>query len=169
MKDKKIYYNELGFKVPDGFFENLEDQLMDYVSLKSQLPSDTGFKVPDGYFDALTDELLNTPVHITEETPVKKINWWYPAIAVAAGLAVLFSLNITGESNTTVDFAQLETAEIEEFFMYQQDYEQIESLELLYEDQPDVLEEINIREELSQDVLYNYLLDDLELNEIITE
>lgn len=169
MKDKNTYPNDLGFKVPDGFFENLEDQLMDQASLKSQLPNDTGFEVPDGYFDTLTDELLTTEVDIKEETPVRNLNWWYPALAVAAGLAVLFSLNIFDTTTETVDFAQLETAELEVFFSNQSDFEQDESLELLYAYEPELLEEVSIREELPEEELYNYLLEDIDINEIIIE
>jgi len=84
MKDKNTYRNDLGFKVPKGYFENLEDQLMDHASLKSELSSDTGFTVPDGYFDSLTHELLAVNEVAIKEPKVKKLNWWYPALAVAA-------------------------------------------------------------------------------------
>lgn len=112
MKDKKTYHKELGFKLPDNYFENLEDQLMDHVSLTSELSDDAGFKTPGGYFDTLTDELvvhaslkdaigddhaftvpdgyfeslsselLPDDTNLTKEVTVKKLNWWYPALAV---------------------------------------------------------------------------------------
>lgn len=169
MKDKNTYRNDLGFKVPDGYFENLEDQLMDQASLKSQLPNDTGFEVPDGYFDGLTHELLPVNEVVIKEPEVKNLNWWYPALAVAAGLAVLFSLNIFNTTTETVDFAQLETAELEVFFSNQSDFEQDESLELLYAYEPELLEEVSIHEELPEEELYNYLLEDIDINEIIIE
>lgn len=169
MKDKNTYRNDLGFKVPKGYFENLEDQLMDHASLKSELSSDTGFTVPDGYFDSLTHELLAVNEVAIKEPKVKKLNWWYPALAVAAGLAVLFSLNIFNTNTEIVDFAQLESSELEAFFSDQSDFEQDESLELLFADEPELLEEVSIHEELPEEELYNYLLEDIDINEIIIE
>ena len=52
MKEDKKYRH--GFKVPDRYFEDLENSL-NYRLMEDDIPSSSGFTVPDNYFEGLED------------------------------------------------------------------------------------------------------------------
>lgn len=78
------------FKVPEGYFEELEDRVMskvkaDEVELDTKLP----FEVPLGYFDGLADKVMDQ----VGKKPAKRLNVWRKPMAVAASVAALLMLS----------------------------------------------------------------------------
>ncbi|PRP65967.1 hypothetical protein [Nonlabens agnitus] len=55
---KKNTHNDLGFKVPQGYFKANIDRLCDNVK-PAQEREDSQFSVPSGYFDGLEDRIMN--------------------------------------------------------------------------------------------------------------
>ena len=54
MKEDNLYKNN-DFKIPEGYFDHLEDRLMDKIENDHSLNlnKNTGFKSPDGYFEII--------------------------------------------------------------------------------------------------------------------
>lgn len=105
------------FKTPEGYFENLTDNLFDKLNEKKiDLPKKSGFAIPEDYLDGLNksiQEKLNTQeTKVVQLHPLKK---YYVAIAsVAAILLVFFGLNWNATEAPTWD--DLANAEIEAYF-----------------------------------------------------
>lgn len=81
MKDKKHIH---GFKVPQDYFDNLEERIMQNVAM-DQLPKDTGMRVPDGYFEQLENRVMAQTIKPEKKkSKVIKLNsWWKVAIAAS--------------------------------------------------------------------------------------
>lgn len=103
--------NKTGFKVPEDYFENLEDHLLSTAKLKDK-NSTSGFKVPDNYFESFEDRLLQK-VSKQKETKVislfRKKHMLYAA-GIAASILLLFNLSIF-DNQTSWDDIDTETAE----------------------------------------------------------
>ena len=55
---KKNTHNDLGFKVPEGYFESNMDRLFDKVN-PAQESKELPFSVPSGYFETLEDRIMD--------------------------------------------------------------------------------------------------------------
>ncbi|MDB4292146.1 hypothetical protein N9954_01975 [Maribacter sp.] len=105
------------FKVPEGYFENLNDRLMDGLSEeRPNLPKGDGFAVPDDYFETVHATILDKmnvgetkviPLH-----PYKK--YYYAAASIAAAVLVIFGLNWNTSEVPT--FEGLAESDIENYF-----------------------------------------------------
>ena len=88
MKKKE---QQSGFRVPDGYFTDLNARLKERIETSpGDLPDSEGFTIPPGYFEALGERLLR-------EAPDKKVirltpllKYWPAAAAVAAVVSLLF-------------------------------------------------------------------------------
>ncbi|MCH4822881.1 hypothetical protein ML462_06815 [Gramella lutea] len=85
---KKNISNHSPFKVPENYFENLEERMMQkFDDSKSLLPSEknSGFKVPDSYFENLEDKILaRSAKKESKVINLFKKEYLYYAAAVAA-------------------------------------------------------------------------------------
>lgn len=167
MKKDNKHNKKLGFQVPQDFFKNFEEDMMTQWNLEEKLGKDTGFDVPDGYFESLEQQLL--PV---TETKVVQLNTGinyktilYPVLAIAAVLAVVLSLNTGAES---IDITSVDTEAIEDYLIDEASlYDDVIVDELFVNN--DILDNLNYTNDIDADELFNYLQDEIELNEIITE
>ena len=80
---------ESGFEVPNGYFDNIEDQFS--TKLKEEtLPDSSGFEVPEGYFDTLENKILDQ-VELPKKGKVISLRSRILRISsVAAAVALLF-------------------------------------------------------------------------------
>ncbi|MGJ8684576.1 MAG: hypothetical protein ACSHWW_08130 [Nonlabens sp.] len=167
MNKENKHNKDLGFQVPQDFFKNFEEEMMTQVVLEEKLGKKTGFQVPDGYFESLEDQLLpvmeEPKVVQLPHTNYKRI--LFPILAIAAVLAVIFTLNFEQE---TYDLASVQTQELEEYLINNESLYDDSSLETLFADN-DILDTMSISSDLDTDELYDYLQEEMELNEIITE
>jgi hypothetical protein len=99
---------ERGFKVPDGYFEEVQDRIL------HRLPNsqERGFKVPEGYFENFevrTDGLSqkNRVLPIRKNTRAR-IVW----MAAAASLLLFFGLKYINLGPTEPDWNSLEQTEL---------------------------------------------------------
>jgi hypothetical protein len=111
MKNENLHnIKNSGFKVPQDYFEGLEDSILNEAKLKS-IVSDTGFKTPDGYFD-------NFEVTIEKETKVisifSKKNMLFVS-SIAAAIVLFFSLNIF--DNSPLTFNDLDTTTVDNYIL----------------------------------------------------
>lgn len=162
MEKKKLPYNpDSGFKVPENYFDDLTDRLMDNISSieAGNIPhleeiSDTGFKVPDGYFENFEVQLPPKEEKEAKVIPLFSKRNLYYASGVAAIFIAVFS---TVLSNSSPDYSwdNVELSAIENYIdSGYTDMSPSEITNFLYED--DYVVETNF-DDVNADAVYDYL------------
>ncbi|OIQ22928.1 hypothetical protein [Lacinutrix sp. MedPE-SW] len=149
MENKNLHnIKETGFKVPQDYFEALEDTILNEVKLKS-IVSESGLKIPKGYLD-------NFNVSVKEETKVisifNKKNIIFVS-SIAAAIVLFFSLNIFNTSTTTLD--DIDTASVDDYILNETE---ISELTTLFQDS-DLSEAQFIDYTLSDEALDSFIED----------
>ncbi|WP_340063872.1 hypothetical protein [Ascidiimonas aurantiaca] len=97
MNKKDLYKNKGGFKLPNGYFDDVEERLIERWD--SKIPKETGFSVPENYFETLSETLQNK-VFSRQNQQGRMISlfrskkYTYIATAIAACLIVLLYMKI---------------------------------------------------------------------------
>jgi hypothetical protein len=118
-KSNNIQDKKSGFKVPENYFDSLENSVLDQIKSK-EISKKTGFKTPQNYFSEFTVKL---PVE-KEETKVIALNSWTKWVAAASIIAVsiLGALYIDSISpKKSLQFSDLDNDMIEQYFEYNLD------------------------------------------------
>ncbi|WP_397303756.1 hypothetical protein [Nonlabens ulvanivorans] len=167
MEKENKHNKDLGFQVPQDFFKNFEEDMMTQWNLEDKLGKETGFEVPDGYFETLEEQLLPVVDDKVRQLPKKSnvTTFLYPFLAIAAMLAIVLTLN---SGNESVDIASVDTSVLEDYLIEESFLYDDATVDILFADN-DILDNINLTESVDTDVLYDYLEDEMDLNEIITE
>lgn len=160
-KNKTHNIKNTGFKVPEGYFDSLEDQIMNQVKLSEV--DDAGFKIPDDYLDSIEDSVFNT---ISQEKTTKVIPLFSKRnILYISGIAatILLLLNLSIFKNDSWD---IEAQTVENYMID----EAISSYEIasLLEDE-DLIEENFVNHNFSDENIENYVLDNIDIEELILE
>lgn len=158
-----------GFKVPETYFLDFDARLLDKLE-EEKLPKATGFKTPDGYFEALDDSVikrLDLPGKKGKVIPLFSRKVWGYTTSVAACAAVVFIVfNIN--KTQTANFDTLQFSAISNYIEGENlglDISEIESL--LNEDE---IGTIQFEYELvTEDVLEEYLMDNLDVSTILNQ
>ncbi|MEA1786935.1 hypothetical protein U1E44_12605 [Arenibacter sp. GZD96] len=107
-----------GFKIPEGYFENVSERILHTIEHTAQEKPNEGFKVPANYFDHLDQRILKRL-----EPPKGKLithnaftKYYYAAVAIAAIFLVFFGLNKNPVQNAIFDFEDLSFSDIETYF-----------------------------------------------------
>ncbi|MEP2968383.1 hypothetical protein, partial [Nonlabens ulvanivorans] len=126
-----------------------------------------GFEVPDGYFETLEEQLLPVVDDKVRQLPKKSnvTTFLYPVLAIAAMLVIVLTLN---SGNESVDIASVDTSVLEDYLIEESFLYDDATVDILFADN-DILDNISLTESVDTDVLYDYLEDEMDLNEIITE
>ena len=155
-----------GFKSPQGYFNNLEEDLSLRMS-ESDIPEETGLGIPENYFDRIEEnvmELLNR-----EESKSKVISLWsrnkvWYALAVAASVILGWVLFVPFEKN---EFNQLPITEVEQYINNGElDLEIYDMAQLLTETE---IDELTGSIKFDEAHLETYLMDHLDESTLITE
>lgn len=120
MKNNKLPYHNPGFKVPDNYFQDLEERLMHAVQEEKNPPEvmetysrQPGFVVPEGYFNNFGERIfdrVNKPVKVIPLFSAKKIFYAAAVAAVFIGIiSTLFFRSNTAEY--TLDSLELSALE----------------------------------------------------------
>ena len=170
MNKENKHNKDLGFQVPQDFFKNFEEEMITQLSLDKKIGKETGFQTPDGYFESLEEQLMPSSkskvINFNPSNSSSSVKLLYPLLAVAAILAVILALNTRG--NEILDIASIETTELEDYLAEDAFLYDDTAVDILFTDN-DVLDQINFSEGIEPDDLYDYLEDEIELNEIIIE
>lgn len=158
-----------GFKVPETYFLDFEARLLDKLE-EEKLPKATGFKTPEGYFEALEESVikrLDLPEKKGKVIPLfsRKV-WGYTASIAACAALVFFFFNINKtqpDNFDTVQFSAISNyIEGENLGL---DISEIESL--LNEDEINTIQfEYDV---VSEDVMEEYLLDNLDVSTLLNQ
>lgn len=161
-KNKLHNIKNTGFKAPDGYFDDLEDSIVLQLKLQKKLDS-SGFKTPDKYFDSLEDKILDK---VKNEPKVislfSKRNLLY-ASSIAAAIVILFGIFL---KNDDLSFDDLEITSIENY-LYDEDFDSYEIASMF------TVEELSsasfVESELSEDIIQDYLLENVSIEDLLIE
>lgn len=159
MKNIKLHIQQdSGFKVPQHYFEGLEDSILAEAKLKN-LVSDSGFKTPEGYLD-------NFKVSVIEETKIislaRRKNILFIS-SIAAAVVLFFSLALF--KSTPLSISDLETATVDNYILNETE---IGDLTTLFQDNE--LSETQFTESSLSDLsLESYLYNNSELEDLIQD
>ncbi|WP_452223381.1 hypothetical protein [Lacinutrix chionoecetis] len=121
MKKEHLNNRKSGFKVPQNYFEGLEDSLLVHAKLKNKV-SESGLKTPDGYLE-------NFSVSVEKETKVISIfsrkNVLFVS-SIAAALVLFFSLNIF--DNSPLSLNDLDTTTVDSYILNETEVSDLSSL-----------------------------------------
>lgn len=166
--NKKDLHNikDTGFKTPNNYFDAIEDRIFSKLNAESKLSTikESGYRVPDGYLDTVEDVVLSKVE--PEESKVislfTRTNLLY-ATSIAAALVLLFSVFIKDEEPIAID------SEMVELYLEEQNLSSYELAELLNE--VELLDEdFNvIEEQINESELESYLLDNVNIEDIIEQ
>jgi cell division protein FtsL len=164
MNTNKLHnIKDTGFKVPKNYFDSLEDAILTDLKLKEMAP-ESGYKVPDNYFESLEHKITNAIVLEKEGKVIKLFTWRKAAYitSIAASLILMFNIFFNNTKNITID--TIETASIEDYILN----EDLETSEIasLFADE-DLADVQLINDGYSSETLENYIIDNLEIEDII--
>lgn len=158
-----------GFKVPEGYFDELEDQIS-IAQKEASLPKETGYKVPSNYFENFEDKLLTT-LHSEENKATVKViplyqrNWFKVTTSIAACLLIALFVSLNQKDDITIELAENEVTNYLETDLASIDTDDI--AQLLTETE---LEELDFdNEEVSNTNLEEYLLENLDDTSLLIE
>ncbi len=81
-----------GFKVPEGYFDTLEDRVMQNITWEEKNSKiNTGFSIPKDYFNTLENNIMSK-LEVNKETPV--IALWQRKSVWISSIAALFLISL---------------------------------------------------------------------------
>ena len=164
MKKNSLNNIENGFKVPKGYFDEFEDGLLSELQLK-ETASHSGFILPADYFESLDNKILDA---VKKDHKTKVINLFSfrkiaYATAVAASLILIYTVSFNKNENLNIN--NIETASIENYIL-KEGLETSDIASLFSDD--DLSEITSVKNNLSSESLENYVLEHLDIDELIT-
>jgi hypothetical protein len=168
MRNNNIH-TQAGFKVPDGYFDQLTDRVLEN-NQGQDMQDHAGFIMPEDYLLSLEDRVMSRLEQQTKVKPLqvsKSKQWLYPVLAMAAIFVGFIAMNGLF-SQDKVTFADLEDHEITDFLVDADFMQDEESVALLFADNT-ILKEIEMEENITDKELFDYLMEDASLNQIIIE
>lgn len=162
MTKRKLHNIESGFKTPDNYFNQFEDNLLREIKLKERV-SNSGHKVPTGYFE-------NFEVTIDKQNPTetKVISLFSrKTLLYAASIAAIAILIINIPAfKTTQNFASLDVESMETY-MLDNDYSAYDLSDLITDSE--AFEESILDEALINISLEDYFYENIELEDFNIE
>jgi len=158
MKHKShINTSKLGFKVPEGYFDSIDQTMACKVKSKSE-NSDFGYRVPESYFNDFS--LSAPPKESTSKViKLKELSRWVAAASILA-FAVLSALHIDDISpDENLQFSDLDRDMIEDYLDYTMEnpeefieYENTSSINTIINDNIVNLKDNDILEYLNDEI-----------------
>ncbi|MFH4967350.1 hypothetical protein V8G61_04010 [Gaetbulibacter sp. M240] len=163
-KNKLNTIKKTGFKVPEDYFNNLEEQLLSAAKLRDKNPS-SGFGVPDGYFETLEERIMQQVPEAQDSKVISLFRNKYVlyTAGIAASILLLFNLSIFDHQTSWED---IDTETAENYVINENigTYEIASLLELENIDETNFLE-LDIKEEQ----LETYLENNAEIETLLIE
>lgn len=165
MKHNKLHLNKsTGHKIPDGYFDKVEEALWDQTKLSSQIDVH-GFDVPTNYFDTFDAKVLRKLSIEKASTPKTLPFWtWKTSLyitGIAASILVLLGIFINSKNN--IDFNDLETVSIENY-LSEEDFS-VQDLAVLNSEDYVLFEGFD-DSEIPDSTIENYLLEHSSLDDL---
>lgn len=160
----KLHKTQNGpFKVPENYFDELEERVMDLAKLKSKV-SDSGFQIPENYL-----EHFEVKTHANKNKPAPEVISLFnrkviiSTISIAASVLILMNLSIFQKNAVT--FGDIDSQTLETYLLNQEDNLQWETLVSDY----DALSSSILEEVVNDDQLEDYLLNATDIEDLIQQ
>ncbi|MDX1471980.1 MAG: hypothetical protein R3213_10820, partial [Flavobacteriaceae bacterium] len=118
MKKENNNNQNPGFKVPNGYFDSIEERVLGRIEQQNPLNSikNSGFTVPDNYFSTVQDKIVNRAYPtVTSKPKIFTLKRLIYVSGIAASILLLIKLANISESNFSID--NLQTTSIEEYIL----------------------------------------------------
>ncbi|ARN79258.1 hypothetical protein BST97_15385 [Nonlabens spongiae] len=192
-------HNKIGFETPEGYFDRLADRMIKKSWKAADQIDSAGFQVPDGYFEKLNDRVMQnvqssgldqdklpaekdakvvqliTIDHSRSSEQSEKVgkksigNLLYeyalPIIGTAAAIVALITIN--GGEGSPQD-ASLDSDALSTYVYNLDDYLDPETVDILYDDAI-VLDDIDASLDIDDAALMDYLVSEMDMNQILSE
>ncbi|MFV0541000.1 MAG: hypothetical protein ACK5MZ_07140 [Aestuariibaculum sp.] len=165
MEHKKLHnINNSGFKVPESYFNHLENTLLSEIKLK-EAGNVSGFKLPQNYLETLENKITQK---LKQEDKPKVIPLFKKNIIYATSIAAAIVLLLTLiPSNTQTNWNNLDTDTLENYMINEVDLDTYEIANLFTNQ---LLDETGFTElNFNEETLENYLLSNSNLEDLITD
>ncbi len=166
--NKKFNIKNTGFKAPKAYFDTLEDKILNKINEDTSFEhiKESGFKLPDGYLSSVEDAVLNT---VNEQdnkviSLLSRRNLLYVS-GIAAAIVIMFGIFM---KNDTISEPLID-AEMAETYLMNQDISSYELASLLTEEDIVSLDEEIMNEAFTDDEMEDYLLENVNLEDIIEQ
>ena len=169
MNKKLKDIKQTGFKTPKDYFSTLEDAVLDQIKTDDLLKGmeSTGYSLPEGYLSSVEDNVFNkldSNKDVKVVSLLSRRNLLYMS-GVAAAIVILFSVFIKNEVNTN---EELDYDMVENYIM-QQDISSYELAALLTEEELESINSEVMDEAFTDDEMETYLLENVNIEEIIEQ
>lgn len=154
-----------GFNVPKDYFETFEAKLYNRINFSLDTPQDAGFRAPEDYFESFEDAVLKRVLTEDKGRVItlfsnKKLSY---VASIAAALIILIGLPILNQEPT---FDSLETETVENYII-SENISSYEIASLLSDEQLE--EDIYVTHDLEKETIETYLLNNIEVEDLILE
>ncbi|MFK7832528.1 MAG: hypothetical protein AB8B52_04555 [Winogradskyella sp.] len=166
MKENKLQHiKTTGFKTPDHYFSQVEEQILNDLSLRTQIDA-SGFDVPKDYFDTVESQILNKVAtqSDTKVIPLFSLKKIIYTASIAAALVLGFHLFFN--TSEKINLEDLEMASIA-YYLEVEDYTSNDLAALLTEEELDAFNATD--SQISIDSIEDYLLNHATLEDLIIE
>lgn len=166
MKDLESHKINHGFKLPEGYFQELETQVMQRIRLEEKLSEKNAFAVPQDYFDTFESRVLKK---LHKEKPAPKVVSIFRSstFKITASIAALFLLFVSVFSlQKQQQMFSLDVLDAEYISqMIESDYFNFSDADI---EQLISIEEINLSTtEIPEEDLIEYLTDAFDNNDLL--
>jgi len=169
MKDNNLHnIKSTGFKTPENYFESFNEKLLAKLKDEDKLStiSSTGFKVPNDYFKTVDDKVLSSLANNDEPKVISLFSWKKVAFTTAVAASLILMFNIAFNPQEKLTFESLETASIENY-LAEEDFISYELADLLT--QEELNSEVFANTDISEDSLEDYLLENVNIEDLLIE
>jgi hypothetical protein len=170
MKDKFKHLKQTGFKVPEGYFDNLEDAVFNQLNEKSSLDmiKSTGYTVPKNYFSTVEENVFDTlnkeNKNIKVVSLLSRKSILYMS-GVAAAAVVMFSVFINKSETESEEL----NYDLIANYIIDQNVSSYDLASLLTEDELTTLHSEISNEAFNEDDMEAYLLDNANLEDLVKQ
>ena len=163
MKPNKLHnINKTGYKAPENYFKNLEDQIMSRIKL-SKLDN-TGFKMPNDYFNPIESRRVIHTISREKKTKVIPLysnqNIIYIS-GIAVAILLLLNLSIFKKDSWNIE------AQIVENYIIDETTSSYKIASLLEDE--DLIEANFVSHNFSDKNIENYVINNVDIQELILE
>lgn len=169
LEDKYSKDSKSGYKVPEGYFNALEERVFEKITDKTSdcIPKKAGFKTPKDYFENLDQAILHK---VNKEEPkvlylntLRKNKTLVLITSIAAVLMLYF-----GFYTPTVANPSISTEMVENYFA-ESELDSYELAELLIDTEFIELEDLKVNSSVEASDLETYLMNNADVEAIISQ
>lgn len=165
MKNNTLHNNQdAGFKVPENYFSNIEEQIMGSINLKSKI-TESGFKTPESYFKNLEQEITQKLSSKNQEPKVVTLFSKRTLLAVSGiAASLLLIITLTFKTSGAISFSEINDDLLSDYIINQTSENELTAMF-----STDELSQIQFTDYSFSDETLDSMLETIDLEDLITE